>query len=162
VTGHCQHIVALVEEETSGYACEQNENKLFPKGVPVMIISSYAARAKLYHLWQQHADWQHARFAAALGSSPGWVKKWLKRLREELAQGVPLGQICQGHSRARQSPPTKTHPVVIEQILAILCWLVLATSDIRSNIRKATADKKRSRHVLHVETTRKSNALRHQ
>jgi hypothetical protein len=90
VTDQGQHIVALVEEEASGYAWEQNENKLFPKGVPVMIISSYAARANLYHLWQQHPDCQHAQFVAALGSSEGLVKKWLKRLQEELAQGVPL------------------------------------------------------------------------
>jgi hypothetical protein len=34
---------------------------------------------------------------------------------------------------------------------------VLATSDIRSKIRKETANKKLSRHLLHVETTRKSN-----
>jgi hypothetical protein len=34
---------------------------------------------------------------------------------------------------------------------------VLATSDIRSKIRKETANKNLSRHLLHVETTRKSN-----
>jgi hypothetical protein len=39
---------------------------------------------------------------------------------------------------------------------------VLATSDIRSNIRNETASKKLSRDLLHVEMTRKRNALRHQ
>jgi hypothetical protein len=95
------------------------EEMLFPKGVPIMILSYYAARANLHHLWQQHPDWQHAQFAAVLASSQGWVKKWLKRLREELAQGIPLEQILQGHSHARKSPPAKTHAVVVEQILAI-------------------------------------------
>jgi hypothetical protein len=84
-----------------------------------MTLSYDAARANLYHLWQQHPDWQHAQFVAALGSSEGFVKKWLKRLREELAQGVPLEQILQGHSRARRSPPARTHAVVVEQILAL-------------------------------------------
>ncbi len=84
-----------------------------------MTFSYDAARANLSHVWQQHPNWKHAELAAALGSSQEWVKKWLKRLREELAGGVPLEQIFQGHSRARKSPPAKTHPLVVEQILAI-------------------------------------------
>jgi len=79
----------------------------------------YAVRANLHHLWQQHPDWDHAQFATTLGCSKGWVKKWLKRLREELAQGMPLAQILQGHSRARLHAPAKTHPLVIDQILSI-------------------------------------------
>jgi hypothetical protein len=47
------------------------------------------------------------------------VKKWLKRIRTELASGVPLEHILQGHSRARKTPPTKTHPLVVQQILSI-------------------------------------------
>jgi hypothetical protein len=39
---------------------------------------------------------------------------------------------------------------------------VLATSDIRSNIRKETASKKPSRHVLDVEMPRKRNGESHQ
>jgi hypothetical protein len=62
-----------------------------------MTLSYDAARANLYHLWQQHADWQHGQFAAALGSSQGWVKKWLKRWNSRrmpkskfpLVQGFP-------------------------------------------------------------------------
>jgi len=81
--------------------------------------SSYNARANLYYLWQHHQNWGHAQFAAALGSSQGWVKKWLKRFREELAQGMAVETIFQGHSRARKQPPPKTHPLVVKQVLSI-------------------------------------------
>jgi len=84
-----------------------------------MILSYYAARANLYHLWQLHPEWEHAALAAAIGSSKGWVKKWLKRLREEQAAGVPLADILSGHSRAREHPPVKTAALVVEQVLAI-------------------------------------------
>ena len=84
-----------------------------------MTLSFYAARANLYYLHQQHPDWTQAQFAAALGYSKGGVKKWLSRLREEQAAGLPLSQIVQGHSRARKQSPTKTAPLVIETILAI-------------------------------------------
>ena len=75
-----------------------------------MILSYYAARANVYHLWQQHPEWEHATLAAALGSSKGWVKKWLKRFREEQAAGVPLADILPGHSRARKHPPSRRMP----------------------------------------------------
>lgn len=97
----------------------ENENHPFPKGVPALRIAYYAARANLYHLWQQHPDWEQAELAAALNSSVGWVKKWLKRLREERAAGIALEQSLQGHSRARKPSPPQTHPLVVEQILAI-------------------------------------------
>ena len=84
-----------------------------------MILSYYAARANLYHLWQLHPEWEHAALAAAIGSSKGWVKKWLKRLREEQAAGVPLADILSGHARARKHPPVKTAALVVEQVLAI-------------------------------------------
>ncbi len=84
-----------------------------------MLLSYYAARANLYHLWHQHPQWDHATLAAALGSSKGWVKKWLKRFREAQAAGVPLADILPGHSRARKHPPIKTHALVVEQVLAI-------------------------------------------
>ena len=84
-----------------------------------MILSYYAARANVYHLWQQHPEWEHATLAAALGSSKGWVKKWLKRFREAQAAGVPLADILPGHSRARKHPPVKTPALVVEQVLAI-------------------------------------------
>ena len=84
-----------------------------------MLLSYYAARANLYHLWQQHPAWDHATLAAALGSSKGWVKKWLKRFREAQAAGVPLADILPGHARARKHPPVKTHALVVQQVLAI-------------------------------------------
>jgi hypothetical protein len=84
-----------------------------------MALSYYAARANLYHLWQQHPDWSHAQLTAATGCSSSWVEKWLKRFRQELAAGKPLEQIVQGHSTARKRPPAPTSPVVVEQILSI-------------------------------------------
>src|SRR2546427_2625975 len=84
-----------------------------------MPIAYYAARANLYYLWQQHPDWSHAQFAAALGCSQKWVEKWLKRLREELAAGERLEHVLQGHSRARKTPSPTTHPLVVETILSI-------------------------------------------
>ncbi len=84
-----------------------------------MPISYYAARANVYYLSQQHPDWSQAELAAALGCSKSWVEKWLKRIPSELAAGERLEQIFQGHSRARKTPVPKTHPLVVEQILAI-------------------------------------------
>jgi transposase InsO family protein len=84
-----------------------------------MTLSYYAARANLYQLWQQHPDWEHATLAVALGCSKGWVKKWLRRFREERAAGVPLADILPGYSRARKQPPIKTHALVVQQVLAI-------------------------------------------
>src|SRR2546429_5486318 len=92
---------------------------LFTKGVTVMLLSSYAARANLYSLWQLHADWTHAEFAAALDASKDWVKKWLKRFREAQARGESLEHVLPGYSRARTHPPVKTHPFVVQQVLAI-------------------------------------------
>jgi transposase InsO family protein len=84
-----------------------------------MATSYYAARANLYYLWKNHPEWSHAQFVAAVGYSQEWVKKWLKRLQEELGEGKPLEEILQGHSRARKHPPEKTHPVVVAEILSI-------------------------------------------
>jgi len=84
-----------------------------------MTTSYYAARANLYYLWKNHPEWSHAQFVAAVGYSKEWVKKWLKRLQEELGEGKPLEEILQGHSRARKHPPEKTHPVVVAEILSI-------------------------------------------
>ena|SRR5438105_8127500 len=84
-----------------------------------MPISYYAARGNLYYLCQQHPDWSHSQLAAAVGSSESWVEKWLKRLRDELAAGEALEHVLQGHSRARKTPVPTTHPLVVEQILAI-------------------------------------------
>jgi transposase InsO family protein len=84
-----------------------------------MLLSYYAARANLYYLHQQHPEWTHAELAAALDGSTSWVEKWLKRIRSELAAGLSLEQVLQGHSRARKTPVPKTHPLVVQQILTI-------------------------------------------
>ncbi len=84
-----------------------------------MILSYYAARANLSRLQQVHPNWSQAEFAVVLGYSKAWAKKWLKRLREERAAGVPLEHILQGHSRARKTPASQTHPLVIQQILTL-------------------------------------------
>ena len=84
-----------------------------------MRLSYYAARANLYYLSQRHPDWSPVQLASALGYSVDWVKKWLKRFQEELAEGKPLEQVLQGHSRARKHPPEKTHPVVVAEVLSI-------------------------------------------
>jgi transposase InsO family protein len=89
------------------------------KGVSVMAQSYYADRANVYRLHQLHPHWTQQQLADALGRSPAWVKKWLKRFREEVAASMPVEQVCQGHSRARKHPPVKTHPLVVEQVLAI-------------------------------------------
>lgn len=84
-----------------------------------MSVSYYVDRANLYYLQQQHPDWSTPRLAAALSRSVGWVKKWLARLRDELAQGVALPQVLQGHSRTRHHPPKRTEPWVVERVLAV-------------------------------------------
>jgi transposase InsO family protein len=84
-----------------------------------MSLSYYAARANLYHLWKLHPDWLQAEFASALGCSRGWVKKWLKRFREELSPLIPLQQVLQGHCSARKTPPARTSSVVVQEILSL-------------------------------------------
>ncbi len=84
-----------------------------------MTTSYYADRANLSRLQQLHPDWSHQQLATALGRSREWVKKWRNRLREELAAGVPLEQVLQGHSRARIHPPARTPALVVERILGI-------------------------------------------
>jgi transposase InsO family protein len=84
-----------------------------------MPLFYYAARANLYHLWKLHPDWLQAEFASALGCSRGWVKKWLKRFREELSPLIPLQQVLQGHSSARKTPPAKTSSVVVQEVLSL-------------------------------------------
>jgi hypothetical protein len=102
-----------------GTLLNKNIKHLFGKGVSVMPLSSYAARANLSYLHQQHPNWSHAELATALGCSQSWVEKWLTRISSELAAGLPLEQVLQGHSRARKTPVSKTHPLVVQEILSI-------------------------------------------
>ncbi len=69
------------------------KKNLFTKEVTVMTLSYYAARANLSHLLQLHPDWSQAELAAALGYSKEWIKKWRKRLREELVNKVKSEQV---------------------------------------------------------------------
>ena len=84
-----------------------------------MTTSYYADRANVSRLFHLHPDWTQPQLAQATGRSVGWVKKWLKRFREEEAQGLALYEILQGHSRARKHPPASTPPQVVERILAL-------------------------------------------
>jgi transposase InsO family protein len=82
--------------------------------------SSYLTeRANLYVLVTTCPHWTQPQFAQALGTSLGWVKKWMKRLRVGRAAGLPVAQILQGLSRARKTPPPTTSAFMVEQILAI-------------------------------------------
>jgi transposase InsO family protein len=91
------------------------------KGVTVMAQSylDLAARANLRLLHEHHPLWTRPQLAVALGMSEGWVKKWLKRFREEQAAGIPWERTIQGQSRARKTPPPKTDQFLVEEILSI-------------------------------------------
>ncbi len=84
-----------------------------------MTTSYYADRANLSRLQRLHPSWTHQQLAEVLGRSREWVKKWRKRLREEVTAGKPLHEVRPRHSRARKHPPPATHPLVEERILAI-------------------------------------------
>src|ERR1051326_6076774 len=75
-----------------------------------------ADRAWLRALMHEHPEWPREEYAAQIGRSLGWVKKWLKRLRE-----APLDDksVLWGHSRARKHPPPSTSLEAIQRILDI-------------------------------------------
>ena len=74
----------------------------------------YAARANLRRLLSQYPTWTRQQYAQAVGMSLGWVKKWLKRLREAPPddEGVLAGQ-----SRARKHPPERISETVVDRLL---------------------------------------------
>jgi transposase InsO family protein len=76
----------------------------------------YAARANLRRLLAQNPSWTRQQYAQAVGMSLGWVKKWLKRLREAPAQDET---VLQGQSRARKQPPERISQVVVERVIAL-------------------------------------------
>ena len=84
-----------------------------------MTTSYYAERINLLYVLQQHPDWTQPKLAQALGRSLGWVKKWLRRMRQARARGEPLAEVLRGSSCARKHPPQPTDPLVEERILAI-------------------------------------------
>ena len=74
----------------------------------------YAARANLRRLLTQYPTWTRQQYAQAVGMSLGWVKKWLKRLRE----APPDDEVVlAGQSRARKHPPECISAVVVDRLL---------------------------------------------
>ncbi|HEY7123470.1 MAG TPA: integrase core domain-containing protein [Ktedonobacterales bacterium] len=75
-----------------------------------------ANRAHLRHLLREHPDWPRQEYADQIGRSLGWVKKWMKRLRE----APPTDEaVLWRRSSARIHPPPKTSALAIERILDI-------------------------------------------
>jgi hypothetical protein len=74
-----------------------------------------ADRVQLRQLLRDHPEWPHKEFAAQVGRSVSWVKKWRKRLAAAPADE----QVVFGRSRAHQQPYPTWHPAVVERILAI-------------------------------------------
>jgi hypothetical protein len=75
-----------------------------------------ADRAVLQQLIQKHPEWTQQELANWIGRSLGWVKKWVKRLRE-----APPGDasVLFGKPFGRKTPYPQTDPVVEARILAI-------------------------------------------
>ena len=75
-----------------------------------------ADRAALRALLREHPAWSHAQFARGIGRSISWVKKWRQRF-----QAAPPDdpRVLWSQSRARHTPPRKTHPLVVERLLAL-------------------------------------------
>ena len=63
-----------------------------------------------------HPEWTQPELAAWIGRSLGWIKKWVKRLRE-----APVGDIrvLFGLPRGRRTPYPPLDPLLEERILAI-------------------------------------------
>ncbi len=75
-----------------------------------------ADRAQLQHLLHEHPEWTHKELAAWVGRSLGWVKKWVKRLRDAPANDI---SVLFGLPRGRRTPYPQIDPLVEERILAI-------------------------------------------
>src|SRR6266487_7091132 len=86
------------------------------KGVYQMQERWIADRAMLQQLMQKHPEWTQHELANWIGCSKGWVKKWVKRLRE-----APPGDasVLFGKPFGRKTPYPQTDPVIEERILAI-------------------------------------------
>lgn len=75
-----------------------------------------ADRAALRALLHIHPHWTHSQFAQEVGRSVSWVKKWRQRLRSALPDDP---RVLWSQSRARHTPPAKTHPLVVERLLIL-------------------------------------------
>lgn len=74
------------------------------------------SRVKLYQNWRDHPDWKSEYHAQNLQRSVSWVKKWLKRFRQQ----QPLkAEVFQSRSRRPKRIQPSTHPIVIETILSL-------------------------------------------
>ena len=79
-----------------------------------MEVVYYAARANLRRLMRLHPQWTQPQYAAAVGMSPGWVKKWKKRLQEAEPEDE---QVLRSRSRARKHPPERISQAVADRIV---------------------------------------------
>jgi hypothetical protein len=75
-----------------------------------------ADRAQLQQVLSAHPEWTQQELAAWIGRSLGWIKKWVKRLRE-----APVGDIrvLFGLPRGPRTPYPPLDPLLEERILAI-------------------------------------------
>ncbi len=75
-----------------------------------------ADRALLQRSLHDHPEWTQPQLAAALGRSLGFVKKWVKRLRQAPPRDM---SVLFGLPRGRKTPYPQTDAQVEERILAI-------------------------------------------
>lgn len=75
-----------------------------------------ADRQRLERLRRLHPAWRLQDLGDATGRSRGWVKKWLKRIREGPADDPT---VLQSRSRRRKQPPPGLSQRVIDRILEI-------------------------------------------
>lgn len=75
-----------------------------------------ADRQQLQRLLETRPDWTRQDLADATGRSLGWVKKWLKRLRDTAPSDPAI--LC-SRSRARKTPPTRLSETIVARILEI-------------------------------------------
>lgn len=75
-----------------------------------------ADRAMLRRLLVTEPAWTTSAYAAAIGRSVAWVRKWKRRV-----QGTALRDraVLASHSRARKTPVPRVDPRLVERIIAI-------------------------------------------
>src|SRR5438067_6937293 len=96
---------------------EQKGERFCSQGVYQMHNEEWIAdRALLRRLLHDHPEWTQPQLAAAVGRSLGFVKKWVKRLRQ-----APQGDVSVlfGLPPGRKTAYPQIDPLVEERILAI-------------------------------------------
>lgn len=76
----------------------------------------YADRCRLRELLGAHPAWPTRQFAAHLGRSLGWVKKWRRRLR---AADPADDAVLHARSPARKRPPPTISRAAVDRILEL-------------------------------------------